>query len=200
VVAGNLTRKISERWERKTKAENQIRIVSIARIAPEKNTLYALEALAKLKIPITADFFGSVYDAVYFEACKKVVETFPSSVHVNFPGALPSEKINETLSNYDLLFMPTRGENFGHIILEALQAGTPVLISDQTPWKNLANENAGWDLPLRPQKLFAETIETVAKMNEQEFSKWAEGAKKLGAKYAADPELINKNRELFLIR
>ena len=34
---------------------------------------------------------------------------------------------------YDLLFLPTKGENFGHVILESMSAGTPVLISDTTP-------------------------------------------------------------------
>jgi len=199
LVAGNLPRKILTKNERKKKTDNTIRIVSVARIAPEKNTLYALEVLSKVKVAVVADFFGSIYDENYWNECKKVIEKLPANIQINFPGALPSEEINKTLSNYDVMFLPTRGENFGHIILEALQAGTPVLISDQTPWRNLEKENAGWDLPLQSQEVFVKTIEKVAGMNEAEFSKWSEGAKVLGEKYASDEKLVGENKKLFLV-
>jgi glycosyltransferase involved in cell wall biosynthesis len=199
IVAGNLPRKISASANRQPKVEEAIRIVTIARISPEKNTLYALEILSKIKVPVVADFFGSIYDESYWNECKKVLEKLPAHIHVNFNGALDSEKIANTLSNYDLLFLPTRGENFGHIILEALQAGTPVLISDQTPWKQLGKENAGWDLPLQSQETFVKTIERIAEMNAKEFSKWSEGAKRLGEKYANDPKLVLDNEKLFAV-
>jgi glycosyltransferase involved in cell wall biosynthesis len=50
-----------------------------------------------------------------------------------------------------MLALPSRGENFGHIVPEAWAAGCPVLVSDRTPWRNLAQQGVGWDLPLEPQ-------------------------------------------------
>ena len=131
-----------------------MKIISIARIAPEKNTLYAIEVLSKVKANVEADFYGPVYDKDYWEDCRLAAEKLPSNVQLKFCGAIATEEISKTLPNYDLLFMPTRGENFGHIILESLQAGTPVLISDQTPWRNLALENVGWDLSLNSKESF----------------------------------------------
>jgi glycosyltransferase involved in cell wall biosynthesis len=191
LVAGNLPRKISEKTEHTQKVKGKVSVVSIARIAPEKNTLYTLEVLSKIKVPIAADFFGSVYDENYWNECKKIIDKLPANIQINFPGALPSEEITKTLSKYDLLFLPTRGENFGHIILESLQAGTPVLISDQTPWKNLVNENAGWDLSLQSQESFVDVIEMIAGMNEKDFLKWMEGAEKLGEKYSSDRSVFS---------
>src|SRR3546814_17574361 len=37
------------------------------------------------------------------------------------------------------------GENYGHVIAEALEAGLRLLISDQTPWRGLAEAGVGHD-------------------------------------------------------
>ena len=46
------------------------------------------------------------------------------------------------------MILPTHGESFGHIIVEAWAAGCPVLISDRTPWRELREQGVGWDVPL----------------------------------------------------
>jgi glycosyltransferase involved in cell wall biosynthesis len=197
LVAGNLPRKAGNVPSHALKIKDKLRIISVARIAPEKNTLFALETLAKVGVEVEADFFGAIYDESYWQQCKTVIEKLPSNVKVKFPGPIPSEEISKILVSYDLLFMPTRGENFGHIILESMQAGTPVLISDQTPWKNLAQENAGWDLPLKVDG-FVQTIESIAGMSDIDFRKYSEAALALAGKYASDEQLISNNRKLFL--
>ncbi|CAN5844918.1 hypothetical protein BH11BAC7_BH11BAC7_30670 [soil metagenome] len=198
IVAGNLPRKPGAVAAHALKIKDKLRIVSVARIAPEKNTLFALEVLAKVRVAAEADFFGAVYDEQYWQQCKAVLDKMPSNVRVRFPGPIPSEDISKTLVEYDLLFMPTRGENFGHIILESMQAGTPVLISDQTPWKNLAKENAGWDLPLKSMNGFVQIIETLAKISDMDFRKYSEAVLALAGKYSSDEKLLGDNRKLFL--
>ncbi len=198
LVAGNLPRKAGNVAAHALKVKGKLRIISVARIAPEKNTLFALETLSKVGVEVAADFFGAVYDENYWQQCKAVIDKLPSNIKVKFPGPIASQDISKTLVNYDLLFMPTRGENFGHIILESMQAGTPVLISDQTPWKNLANENAGWDLPLKSVDGFVQTIERIAAMNDVDFKKHSDAALALSTQYASDEKLLEDNRKLFL--
>ncbi len=198
VVARNLPRKKAEVNTRSPKIKNKLRIVSVARIAPEKNTLFALEVLAKVKVPVEIDFFGAIYDEAYWTNCKTLSEKLPAHIEINFNNAIPSENIGNTLAKYDLLFLPTRGENFGHIILESLQAGTPVLISDQTPWKNLEVTNAGWGLPLNSKEKFAANIEMIAGLSQDDFKKHTEAALQLAAGYASDKKLLDENRKLFL--
>lgn len=196
-VAGNLPRKMQENQAHREKEKNTLKIISVARIAPEKNTLFAIESLALVKTNAEAEFFGTVYDKEYGNECRIAAEKLPGNIKINFPGAISSEKIFGKLAQYDLLFMPTRGENFGHIILESLQAGTPVLISDQTPWKDLAASHAGWDLPLKSKEAFAQKIEELSRMSEEEFKKWREGALKLAMNYSHDEKIISDNRKLF---
>ena len=78
---------------------------------------------------------------------------------VKYHGVIKHEEVARELAGHDLFFLPTWGENFGHVIHEALAAGLPVLISDKTPWRNLEDQGVGWDLPLDAPEKFRRVIE-----------------------------------------
>lgn len=44
----------------------------------------------------------------------------------------------------ELFVLPSHSENFGLVIAEALAAGVPALVTDKTPWHDLARHEAGW--------------------------------------------------------
>lgn len=198
-VAGNLPRKINFPSSGSVNARTlgTVRLVSVARIAPEKNTLFAIEALAHVKTNVTFDIWGAFYDQDYYALCQQAVKKLPANVTVQFHGPLDSEKIAETLVQFDALFLPTRGENFGHIILEAMQCGLPVLISDQTPWRNLEEQKAGWDLPLNAPEAFAETAERLSQISNEEMMRWKNGAFEFAKRYTEDPKLVGLSKTLF---
>jgi len=61
------------------------------------------------------------------------------------------------------------GENFGHSIFESLAAGTPVIISSNTPWRDLQYLGIGWDLDLHNKRQFQEVIEACLQMSDKEY-------------------------------
>lgn len=147
---------------------DQIKAVFVSRISPKKNLLFALEVLKDVKQCVSYDIFGPIEDREYWTKCEKIISTLPSNVQVNYRGELRPEDIVNTISTYDLFFMPTKGENYGHVIAEALCAGLPLLIADTTPWRDLRTKGIGWDLPLDNRAAFSDTIDQLALMSVEE--------------------------------
>lgn len=150
-VADNLPKQQLPDYRPLLKEKGELKLVSLARIAPEKNTLFALERLAELKDfdgNIQFDLYGQIYSEDYWQQCQAIITQLPHNITVSYKGTVDAELVGTTIQNYHALFMPTRGENFGHVILESLSAGRPVLISDQTPWRDLEVDKCGWDLNL----------------------------------------------------
>jgi glycosyltransferase involved in cell wall biosynthesis len=77
------------------------------------------------------------------------------------------------LASAHALLLPSEGENFGHAIVEAFANGRPVLISKNTPWKNLAAQRAGWDVSHTDLPL---ALAELAAMDQARYDEWCGGA------------------------
>jgi glycosyltransferase involved in cell wall biosynthesis len=198
-IAGNLPQKkgLTE-IASKIKSDGNLKLINIARIAPEKNLLYALRVLKQVKGSVTFDFYGPVYDTNYWKECKDEIMTLPENVKVSYKGSLESEKVLIEFQNYHFLFLPTQGENFGHIILQSLSAGCPVIISDQTPWRNLKQKNIGFEFTLSEPDKFVETIDNCIRMDSETYDKFSRAAFSFAKSYIDDPQILEQNRQLFL--
>jgi glycosyltransferase involved in cell wall biosynthesis len=140
-----------------------LRVVFLSRISPVKNLDFALKALALVSEETQFTIIGPREDQVYAEYCDSLERGLPPHVSVVHHGPIEPRDVLKELSNHDLFFLPTRGENFGHVIAEALQAGLRLLISDQTPWRHLERENVGCDLSLDDPGAFAAVINAEAR-------------------------------------
>ena len=196
-VVPNLSRKVIADVQPISKEAGSVKLVSIARIAMEKNTLLAIESLHGVKGRVQFNLYGPVYDEAYWAKCKATISELPANVEVKYAGTLPPEQVPNVLAEHHALFMPSTGENFGHTMLEALSAGRPLLISDRTPWRNLAQDHAGWDLPLDRPEAFTTTVELLCGMNQAEFGRWSGGAFERSMRYLADHTSIEPSMDLF---
>ncbi|WP_169293978.1 glycosyltransferase family 4 protein [Advenella sp. EE-W14] len=147
---------------------NSLNTVFISRISPKKNLLFALEILKKVQQPLTYDIYGPIEDVDYWQQCETAIKTLPPHIQVNYKGNLTPDNVINTLRNYDLFFFPTKGENYGHVIAEALCAGLPILIANTTPWRNLQELGIGWDLPLTNPDAFSDVLNNLATMSPEE--------------------------------
>lgn len=176
-----------------------LRVVFLSRISPKKNLDFALKAMRGLRCEVVFDIYGMVDDEKHWSRCRELMVELPANVKVEYRGVVPHDQVAEVLSSYDLFFLPTLGENYGHAIAEALSQGTPVLISDQTPWRYLTKQGAGWDLPLGDESAFVQVIESLARMDSGSYAK----LRKTTAEYAniklSNPEVVQSNRELFQV-
>lgn len=148
--------------------------VFISRISPMKNLSLALEALKKVQKPLIYDIYGPIEDRIYWQKCQSIIADLPVNITVQYKGELLPEQVVPTLSLYDFFFMPTKGENYGHVITEALCAGLPLVISNTTPWRNLESLGIGWDLPLDNLDSFSKTIDKLIEMSDDELRQMRE--------------------------
>ena len=180
-----------------TKESGAANLIFVGRIHPVKNLLFLLEALRTVRSKITLTIVAAVEDAEYWRVCKSAIQTLPGNITINLLEEVPHAQLEKILLNNHLFVLPTEGENFGHAIFEALAVGRPVLISDQTPWKNLSSANAGWDLPLNDPKTFSGRIELVGSMSAFELNAWCKGAYEFCSDYIRQINLKEEYKKLF---
>lgn len=148
------------------KKVGECKILFISRIVPKKNLSFALKCLKNVIGKITFDIYGAIEDEEYWNVCKNLINQLPSNIMVNYCGAIAHEQVNKTFSQYDAFLFPTFSENYGHVIVESLLAKCIPIISDQTPWNNLNESNAGWAISLKNENEFVNAINTVLNMDE----------------------------------
>jgi glycosyltransferase involved in cell wall biosynthesis len=197
-TAANLPQKNTlEKLPHRVKGSGELHMVNIARIAPEKNLLVALKILKHVKSNVSFDFYGPIYNQEYWKECQSAMLELPANVKVSYRGSLDSEKVLPVLSTYHCMFMPTQGENFGHIILQALMTGCPLIISDQTPWRHLEDKKIGWDLSLSNLTDFSKHIDLLSEMSQSDFDALSTNAFHFAIQYLDNPEILEQNRHLF---
>ncbi|ROO60761.1 glycosyltransferase involved in cell wall biosynthesis [Micromonospora sp. Llam0] len=142
--------------------DGPLRLVFIGRISPMKNLVTALAAVARATRPVDFDIFGPDEDEPYWARCGQLIATMPGHVRVRYHGELPADEVLSTFARYDAFLFPTLGENFGHVILESLAAGCPVVCSDRTPFSELISSAGG--AVVRPMTVpaLAEVVDELA--------------------------------------
>jgi glycosyltransferase involved in cell wall biosynthesis len=171
-VGANVLALGNEGWidETCSKSVGILKVAFVGRIVPNKNLLFALSVLSMTQCKIDFSISGRLSDSKYWKACQSAMRTLPSHVTVEYRGVLPEEEVIGALKEHHVMFLPTKFENFGHAIVEALLAGCIVLTTDRTPWVDLEEEGVGWSLPLEAgHEVFAAALDVVGRMPQETF-------------------------------
>lgn len=178
------------------KEKDSLRLVSFSRISAEKGILEAIRIVKNLPDhhSVCFDIYGAIPPGTYADQCRE--EAGQSTHTITLKGQIEPSFIPELYSGYDVFFLATHGENFGHAIAEALLNATPVIITDRTPWRNLQDRHAGFDVPMEESALAAALIRFL-EMDSREFEIWQKGASETGLEAARNPETLLANHKLF---
>jgi glycosyltransferase involved in cell wall biosynthesis len=198
-VLDNIPNTTFRQWLPKLKKPGELNCVFISRIHPKKNLYYFIKLLSEIRIDVKLSFdvYGVEEDIHYAEDCKQLSASLGTNIRVEFKGPIPYTQVFETMQRYHLFVLPTLGENYGHVIYEALSAGDPVLISDQTPWRNLEKEKAGWDLPLSEKDKFKSAIMQAVGWDQEEYNTLSKNAFLLAKNSVDIPRLFDRYKKLF---
>ncbi|MGJ5595188.1 glycosyltransferase [Morganella morganii] len=175
-----------------------LKMIFLSRISPMKNLDSALNILQEISQPIQFDIYGPIEDLPFWQRCSEKIAKLPANITVTYCGALDPRAVATTIAKYDLFFLPTKGENYGHVIAESLSVGTPVLISNLTPWQNLQQHGLGWEFPLNNPEKFIATIEMLAVSSIVTKNELRSKVYKNAHKILSSSTEVDKNRKMFL--
>lgn len=187
----NLPACVTQNFQSLTKNANELRLCFVSRISRKKNLLFAIEAIKESMLPIHLDVYGPKEEEAYWSRCLEKGDGM-----VNYKGVLDPGDLNSVLASYQFMMLPTRHENFGHIILECLNASTPVILSDHTPWLDLEKESAGFVLPLERDK-WSTLLNELYQMDGVQYEKLRLGAHSKAKTEIDQPKLIAEYVSLF---
>ena len=143
------------------------------------------------------DIYGPTVDAAYWTRCLEAIARAPQNVRITYQGAVPHVQIAGVFAKHHFFVLPTFTENFGHVILESLFARCPVVLSDKTPWRDLARLRAGWDIPLDDVTRWKTVLQGCVDMGGAEHETLRAGALQAAALFADLQNAINAHAAMF---
>ena len=196
VAADPVERNVEPVIKSTQKEPGHVRLVFVSRISPMKNIAGLLEILSGVNCKVSLDIYGPIEDPEYWEQCRLKMSALPDNIEVKYLGQLTPSQVSRAFSEGDLFAFPTHGENFGHVIFEALNASCPVLVSDQTPWQP-DETSALTRLPLEAVSSWRQCIESVARLSAADQEERRTHARRYAQRYAASGTALRDNLQMF---
>ncbi len=125
--------------------KDNLRFVFFSRIHPSKNLINLIQVWRNNHFfnDYVLDVYGEVEDAAYFNQFKDKIK---NSKNINYKGKIEKNNLYFKLSKYDIFLHPSKSENFGLVILEAMSCGLFPIVNKKLDWKILDENNLGSSL------------------------------------------------------
>ena len=175
IISSNISTINKIESKHKIKYPGQLNVLICGRVSPIKNILMSLNIIFQLEGKINVEIWGAIDDINYWEKCLKKIHEAPKNVKVEYKGTFNPNEIKKVFRYQHVLLMPSLSENFGYSIIESLNFGIPVVISNNTPWRLLKNQGVGYDIPLCKTKSFVKALKFFEVMK---FDDYIEVSKK----------------------
>lgn len=162
------------------KQENSVRrFAFVGRVHRIKNIDLLIQAWIKLGVK-TKDSELLIIgdgDSVYKQELERMAER-SSLKNIHFLGFLHGEELRSIVASLDFQVLPSKSENFGMVVPEALIHGVPVIASKGTPWKELEANHCGWWIEGSVSSL-VQTLEQALALDEASRKKMGENGHQL---------------------
>ena len=180
------------------KKTGKVKFVYISRIAKVKNLHLAIEAIRKIKTTqkVEFDIYGNIEDKDYYSTFDADIKKY-KSVSIQYKGVLNPNTIANVYADADFMILPTMHENYGHAIVEAWSNGCPVIISKNTPWKNLRIQDLGWDVNTDNLENLTNAIQEGVELDFTSYIQMVRASYNYFGNKICDEEVIEANRKLF---
>lgn len=156
---------------------NKKRIGFVGRFHPIKNIDVLIKAWAKIenKYPDVELYLIGDGELQYRIQLESLVKKYRLK-NVIFTGFKEGYELQALIQQLTYLVLPSKSENFGMVVPEALSYGVPVIASKGTPWENLIRYKCGWWIE-NSIEIIADTLELALKISEKERLKMGQNGK-----------------------
>lgn len=134
-------------------------------------------------------------DAVY----ENELHQFVNEKHldnVEFTGFLSGKRLTQATRELDYLILPSKSENFGMVVIEALANGIPVIASTGTPWEELNTHRCGWWVDCTSDRL-AKTLSEAIDLQESDRVEMGRNGQLLVERNYTIREIAQKFKQLY---
>jgi glycosyltransferase involved in cell wall biosynthesis len=119
-------------------------ILFLSRIHPKKGLLDLVKAWSSVRANgWRVTIAGGDADG-HLKEVKSEIRRLKVEHDFEFVGEINGEAKWELYRSANLFVLPTKSENFGIVIAEALACGVPVITTKCTPWEELITHRCGW--------------------------------------------------------
>ena len=132
------------------------KIIFFSRIHVKKGILELIDCWKQLdkEIPWQLDIYGPVSDENYFKLMLKRIRINNLENKIFYKGSVfEKQNKDQIFKNANAFILPSKSENFGISIGEALSHGLPVLTTNETPWKLIDEYKAGYIFPFSKENI-----------------------------------------------
>ncbi|MGB7160678.1 MAG: glycosyltransferase [Tepidisphaeraceae bacterium] len=124
-------------------------VLFLSRLHYKKGLDLLINAFANVAIPEAVLVLAGPVEAAYRSQLEAIIVSRGLSDRVIFTGMLHGSERVAALADAELFVLPSHQENFGIAVVEAVAAGTPVLISDQVNiWREIVEAGVGSAVPV----------------------------------------------------
>lgn len=157
-------------------------LLSVGRLGKEKNFAFLIKMFRLVAKADPAPHLVIVGQGPEKKALQQIVERYTLSERVHFTGAISSLDMPQVYKDASLFVFSSTTETQGICMLEAALSGLPlVAVSDAAFSDVLIPNTNGYALPLR-QKVFADTILSLLK-NEEQMTSFGKKSKDIARKH-----------------
>ena len=176
---------------------NNLNLISIALVSSMKNHLNVLLALMNCKSYIIYKIYGPIKDNDYWDKCKIIIKKLPHNIKVEYMGPVSPNEVEKVLEWAHVKILPSKSENYGHSMVEALSAGKPLISSHFIPWNDLDINNAGFNIDSNNLDKLADAMEFYANVDSTQYDTLSSSASKYILKKVNIDQIKNAYLELF---
>jgi glycosyltransferase involved in cell wall biosynthesis len=103
---------------------------------------------------------------------------------VRFVGKVSGSQKDQLYENADLFVLPSKSENFGLVVAEALAAGVPAVVTKGAPWRDMFQHKCGWLTATDPDGLATTLMDATGRSAQERSAMGARGRQWMSREFA----------------